>query len=73
MKLYKKDITLDLLKKHNQTFFSKDTVSFHKDNRYSIIEDLAGNRTLLKVNNDLTGVAYYEVNKDNYQLTYTNY
>lgn len=73
MKLYKTEITLNLLKKHNAIFFSPKTVSFHKDNRYTIIDDFRNNRKLLKVNNDLTDVAYYEISSDDYSLKYTNY
>ncbi len=66
-------ITIELLKKHNRIFFSPKTVSFHKDNRYSIIHDVSRDRMLLKINNNLTDVAYYEIDRNDYSLTYTNY
>lgn len=69
MKIYKKEITLDLLKRHNPIFFSDKTKSFHKDIGYDIRE--IDGKTILCVRNKLTGMAYYEVNKDNYSLTHT--
>lgn len=64
MKLYNTPITIDLLKKHNAIFFSTKSTDFHGDSSYQIIG------RLLKVNNDLTGTAYYTIG-DDYRLTYT--
>ena len=67
MKLYKTPITLELLKKHNKIFF--DNATFHGDTSYEIVNE--NGRVLLKVDTELTGVVYYEVNRDDYTLNHT--
>lgn len=69
MQLYNTEITLDLLKKHNPTFFSKETSLFHGDETYKITpwED----RMLLVVKTKLTGLVFYEISKDDYRLKHT--
>jgi len=69
MKLYSTPITIELLKKHNPTFFSKDTTTFHGDVAYKITPWC--DKNLLVVKTKLTGLVFYEINPDNYRLTYT--
>lgn len=69
MKHYNTPITLELLKKHNRIFFSKENVKFHEDHGYEIIE--RDGKPVLCVFNDLTGKAYYVINPETYELTYT--
>lgn len=64
MKNYTKNLTIELLKKHNKIFF--DNANFHGDKEYKIIDN-----NILQVKTKLTGIVYYKINPDNYKLTYT--
>lgn len=66
MKNYTKELTLELLKKHNKIFF--DNAGFHGDKGYLIFSNNDGN--FLQVKTKLTGIVYYKINPDNYKLTY---
>lgn len=63
---YDTELTIELLRKHNKTFF--DNAGFHGDKSYKFIYE--DNRRLLEVDTELTGKVYYEIG-ENYNLKYT--
>lgn len=63
----KYNCTLENLMDRNKIFFSKETVSFHKDQKYSLVQE--GKKRYLRVVHE-KGIAYYEIG-DDLRLNYT--
>lgn len=61
-------ITLEKIQKANKLFFSKESVSFHEDKKYSIEQEKE--KLYLKVVHS-RGVAWYEIDQDTLELNYT--